>query len=111
QEGGSVDDPNSARPEGNTYQIPQKYSDPSQLPNTNWQDEIFRKAFMQNYNLTVSGGSETTTYSFSGNFTDQNGIIKNTGFKRYSLRTNISSNINKSINIGMNISASRGNQR
>ena len=49
---------------------------------TNWQDELFQKAFMNSHNLSVSGGNEKTTYAFSGGYLDQNGIAINSSFRR-----------------------------
>lgn len=53
---------------------------------TDWQDEIYRVAPMQNYNLNASGGGENYTYSLSGGYLDQEGIVKETGYNRYNLR-------------------------
>lgn len=53
---------------------------------TDWQDAIFRTAPMQQYELLVSGGNESSRYSLSGSYTDQDGIVKVTGYKRYNLR-------------------------
>ncbi|MDP4208385.1 MAG: TonB-dependent receptor [Bacteroidota bacterium] len=50
--------------------------------NTNWQKEIFRIAVSQNHNLSVSGAYKTLPYRVSVGYTDQNGIMKNTGLKR-----------------------------
>lgn len=54
-------------------------------------DEILRTALQQNYDVNVSGGSEHTTYMFSGAFYDQesNFVGQNFGIKRYNLRSNI----------------------
>ena len=62
-------------------------SNPSALgAGTNWQDEIFRSAPIQQYNLLVSGGSENSKYSVSGGYNDQKGIVDVTNYKRYNLR-------------------------
>lgn len=53
---------------------------------TDWQDEIYRVAPMQNYNLSASGGGENLTYSLSGSYLDQEGIVKETGYDRWNLR-------------------------
>jgi TonB-linked SusC/RagA family outer membrane protein len=53
---------------------------------TDWQDAIFRSAPIQQYNLLVSGGSESSKYSVSGGYNDQQGIVDVTGYKRYNLR-------------------------
>ncbi|RZK92847.1 MAG: TonB-dependent receptor [Pedobacter sp.] len=59
------------------------------LTNTDWQDEIFRTAKIQNHSISASGGSETMKYYASLEYFDQDGIILNSGFKRYSGRLNL----------------------
>lgn len=56
--------------------------------NTDWQDALFKPGAIQNYNLSVSGGSENATYLLSGGYLDQEGAVVGTGFKRYSVRIN-----------------------
>lgn len=53
---------------------------------TDWQDAIYRTAPIQNYNLSASGGGENYTYSVSGGYFDQDGIVKQTGYNRWNLR-------------------------
>lgn len=57
---------------------------------TNWQDELFSKAFMTSHNISVSGGNNKTTYAFSGGFLDQDGIALGSSFRRLSLQQPIS---------------------
>jgi TonB-linked SusC/RagA family outer membrane protein len=71
---------------------------------TDWQNEIFRDASIQNYNLNVSGGSEAMTYSISGDAFLQDGIIKSSYFNRYSLRVNNEYNLIKGVKLGHNLS-------
>lgn len=77
----------------------------------NWQDQIFHNAFSQEYNLTVSGGTDKGTYMYSGGMLDQQGIIQNSYYKRYTARANNTRQVNKYINIGSNISFSRSENR
>ena len=56
---------------------------------TNSQDEHFRQAPMQNYNLSLSGGTEKITFATSLDYLDQQGIVLNTFAKRYSVRANV----------------------
>lgn len=65
-----------------------------------WQDEIYRTGAQQDYNLNVSGGDDKGWYSFSGNYTQQNGIIKESGFTRYGLSINIGRHITNWLEIG-----------
>lgn len=60
-----------------------------------WQDFIFQNAFISNNTLSLNGGSDKTRFTISGNVLNQNGIVKGTGFKRYSVKANISHQINK----------------
>ena len=78
------------------------YGNATQIDVADWQDEIFQTAFSQDYNLSVSGGDDKGYYSFSGNYANQNGIIKNSGYERYALRANIARKIYSWLEIGTN---------
>src|SRR5690606_34004769 len=66
------------------------YKDPASLgEGINWQDQIFRRAAMNNQQLSISGGSEKTQLALSLNYFDQDGVIRNSDFKRYSYRLNV----------------------
>lgn len=52
---------------------------------TDWQKELFRTAYTQQHNLSYGGGDATGNYRFSLGYMDQNGIVKNSGIKRYSV--------------------------
>ncbi|WP_222538709.1 SusC/RagA family TonB-linked outer membrane protein [Pedobacter polysacchareus] len=69
----------------------------------NWQDEIFRNAYVQNHSLSLRGGTEQTRYAISGSLLDQPGIIINSGFKRYQGRIVLDQNINKKLKVGVNL--------
>ena len=53
---------------------------------TNYQNAIFRDAPIQQYDLSVSGGTDNGKYSVSGGYTTQDGIVRETGFNRYNIR-------------------------
>lgn len=55
---------------------------------TDWQHEIFGPAKISNYQLGATGGSKNGKYAISGSYFDQDGILKYTGYKRYSVRAN-----------------------
>ncbi len=76
---------------------------------TNWQDEIFRTAPVQDYELSFSGGNEKLHYMLSGGYTSQDGIIMNTDFKRYSVRVNLENKFTKWLTVGVNLSSTRTN--
>ncbi|MDR1865324.1 MAG: TonB-dependent receptor, partial [Bacteroidales bacterium] len=75
-----------------------------------WQSETFRQALLQNHHLSISGGDDKTQYLISGNYFDQEGIVRNTGFQRYVLRSNIARNFNERFKIGLNVVASVSKQ-
>lgn len=77
---------------------------------TDWQDELFRKAFMTSHNISVSGGNEKTTYAFSGGYLNQNGIAVGSRFRRLSLRSNIDTQIKSWLRGGVNFSFSETKQ-
>lgn len=73
--------------------------------NIDWYKEVYKKvASSQEHNVSVNGGNEKTTYYISGNFLDQNGLIKYGGdfFNRYALTGKINTQITKAISLGYN---------
>lgn len=75
------------------------------------QDEIFRSAPIQSHNLSISGGTDNTTYLMSMAYLDQEGIVKNTSFDRYAFRINLESQIQKRIKVGLNLAPSFSTQQ
>ena len=73
---------------------------------TNWQDAAFRTAPVENDELTFSGGDEKSRYNISSNYFNQEGILLNTDFKRYSLRFNYDRDISKNFHVGINATTS-----
>ena len=78
-----------------------------------YQDYIFRDASGTDNTLSVSGGNDKTKYYFGGSFYNNQGIIKNTDFQRFSFRSNIDQVINKwiSVNMGLNYTNSSANEK
>ncbi|WP_461132765.1 SusC/RagA family TonB-linked outer membrane protein [Spirosoma lituiforme] len=81
------------------------------LYNTNWEKEVYKPAFSQNQNLNVQGGNEKTVYSLSLGYLNQNGLMINSGFKRYSVRLTLDNNVNKWLKIGGTISGINSQQK
>ncbi len=68
---------------------PPAFDNPQSLgKGTDWQDVVYQNAPIQNYNLSVSGGSKQVTYSVSANYINQEGIIPKSGYQRITLRVN-----------------------
>ncbi len=68
----------------------------------NWQDKIYRDALVHSHNIAVRGGTEKTRYSVSGSLVDQNGIMLNSGYKKYQGRFVLDQTITKKIKVGIN---------
>lgn len=100
-------DPNNVRND-NKYNIPPflfPYLEGQKgLVNTDWQDEVFRPAGMQNYNLSVAGGDKKVRYFISGNYLKQDGIVINSGMKRYAGRINLNADLTRRLSVGLNLS-------
>lgn len=67
-----------------------------------WQDHIFRTAPMQSHSISLTGGNDKTRYALSGNILNQEGIIINSGFRRYQGRMVLDQAVNNRLKIGMN---------
>lgn len=74
---------------------------------TNWQDEIFRRAYNRNAQLTLSGGSERTQFAVSGGFTRTEGIVIGSAFDRFSGKINLDHQINDKIRVGNSLLVAR----
>ena len=74
---------------------------------TDWQDEIFQAAPVQDYGLSVSGGTDAVRYALSGGYLSQDGIVIGSDFERISLRANLDSDISARFRMGSNLSVSR----
>src|SRR6185437_1494408 len=73
------------------------------LEYVNWQDSAFRAAPFQNYQVSVSGGTEGIRYFVSGNYLNQDGTLLNTGYTNYSARANVEATVAKRLKLGFNI--------
>ena len=89
-----------------------EFKNPSVLgAGTDWQDALFRTGTIQNHQLSFSGGSDKTTYYFSGNYYNQLGTIINSGFKRYAIRFNLDHQVKKWMKAGISANMSNTDQR
>ncbi|SFR84091.1 TonB-linked outer membrane protein, SusC/RagA family [Maribacter stanieri] len=82
-------------------------ADISSIGNGNfWQDQVFRSAPITSHNISVGGGDEKTSVYASVNYFDQEGVVKNSGIKKYTGRINIDSKIGERAKIGLNFNTS-----
>jgi TonB-linked SusC/RagA family outer membrane protein len=75
--------------------------------NTDWQDAVYRPGNQQNYQLSVSGGTEKTRYYISGGYFNQQGISLNSGFNRYNFKINLTEELSSRFRMGTNLNLSR----
>jgi TonB-linked SusC/RagA family outer membrane protein len=74
---------------------------------TDWQDVIYRTAPITNHQLTISGGTDNMRYMVSGGYLDQEGILINSAYKRFTLRANVSADITRNVSFGLNWAGSK----
>lgn len=75
----------------------------AQSGGTDWQSAILRDASVQTHQISIVGGNEKTKYAVSAGYLDQQGIVINSGFKRYNARINLNTKVNDKLNIGANV--------
>ncbi|MGZ3848276.1 MAG: SusC/RagA family TonB-linked outer membrane protein [Flavisolibacter sp.] len=121
----TINDPNSRRKlyssASSLYMIPDgqggyqyNFMDPAsvaQMPDNNWENQLFQTAPQQQYEVSVTGGSDRTTYAFSGSYLNQKGISLFTDYQRFNFHNNIESQLSKRIKIGLNLNAYSANGR
>ncbi|MBO7568741.1 MAG: TonB-dependent receptor [Bacteroidaceae bacterium] len=78
---------------------------------TDWQDAVLRTALQQSHELSINGGTDKGRYAFSANYTDQDGIILNSGFQRYNFHTNAEWELQKNLKFGVNATYGRSKQQ
>jgi TonB-linked SusC/RagA family outer membrane protein len=115
----ATNDPNSRRKlypsASTTYMIPDgtggalyNFLDPAsvaQMPDNNWQNSLFRNAKMEQYELSLSGGTEKTQYAFAASYMKQDGIAINTDYNRFNFKTSIDTKITDRFKVGINMNA------
>lgn len=77
---------------------------------TDWQDAMLRKAFRQSHEFSVNGGNDKGRYAFSANYTDQDGIIINSGFERYNFHLNADWNLLEGLTFGLSATYGKSTQ-
>ena len=88
------------------------FLDPTVLgPGTDWQNELFRRTLLQKHNLSLSGGNDKTTFFFSGEYFNQEGIAPGSGFSRGSLRLNLDNQSRSWLKIGTNLSVNQTKEK
>ena len=74
---------------------------------TDWQDELFRTATTQQHQLSISGGGDKDRFLISGNYVNQNGIVRGTDFTRIGGRFNYERDLFKNLTVGVKANVSK----
>lgn len=90
---------------------PNEFLDPSLLgKGTDWQSELFKNAPMSKHQISMSGGTQNTTYYISGEYLDQKGVAVGSGFNRFGFRLNLDNKPRDWATIGVNLSYNQINE-
>ena len=88
------------------------YNNPDNaVTRTDWFKEVLKPAYFASHDLAIRGGSSRSNYAFSLGYLDNNGIVKNTNFKRYNIRFNSQHELFKNLTFGENIYAIISDQK
>ena len=79
--------------------------------NTVWLDEVLQKGSIKNFELSANGGSDKTKFYVGSSYFDQQGVVINSGFKRFSTRVNLDHQATDKLSFGVNFSASHSKNR
>ncbi len=74
---------------------------------TDWQDQIFHTALAQNHQLSFSGGSDKSNYYLGLNYLNQDGVVLNSGLKKYNIRLNYEINPSDKLKVTLNLNTNR----
>lgn len=77
---------------------------------TNWEEEIYQPAWAQNHHINVQGGAEKSIYSVSAGYSDQDGIMRNSSFKRFNAKFTLDSQVKDWLRIGGSLTGLRNVQ-
>ena len=86
-----------------TWRDHENDADKTKYPNTDIFD-VYKTGVAQQHNISASGGTDKMTFFTSFNYLNNPGILENTGYERYTLRTNLDAQIKDFLKIGTNVS-------
>jgi TonB-dependent SusC/RagA subfamily outer membrane receptor len=84
--------------------------DPKDLQSVDWQDLVFRNGFIQDYNLSTSGGNDKTKYFMSAGYNGVEGHVIASSFQRGSFRINLDHKINNKLTVSNSLTLSTFSQ-
>ncbi|MBC8156463.1 MAG: TonB-dependent receptor [Bacteroidetes bacterium] len=114
--GGNPATPNGSRSilgnaNNSRFNYPAILDNPANLPDTDWQREIFQTAPINNYQISAQGGTDKLVYYVSGNYFQQAGVVKTTNYDRYSVRANVEASVSNRIKVGVSLSPSYAKEK
>ncbi|RYF52906.1 MAG: SusC/RagA family TonB-linked outer membrane protein, partial [Cytophagaceae bacterium] len=85
--------------------VPTEFQNPSQYEgkDNDWYGALLRKAPIQSYNLSISANTEKSRTSIVGGIFNQEGVVLNNKYQRYSLRMNTDYDISEKVRVGFNV--------
>jgi len=85
--------------------VPEVFQDPSQYQgkNNDWYDALLRTAPVQSYNITLTSNKDNLSTAIVAGIYDQEGVVLNTDYKRYSLRLNTNYRVSEKVRLGFNV--------
>jgi TonB-dependent SusC/RagA subfamily outer membrane receptor len=81
----------------------QPWMDSSTVQQTDWQDELFRQAKVNSKQLSLLNGNENINSAIIGSYFNQEGIVKGSGYERFTVRVNTTSKLKPWLSVGENI--------
>lgn len=72
---------------------------------TDWVEETIKLGYIQNHQISVSGGSKNVNYYASGSFLDEKGIVITDRYKKFNLNAKVDAKINDKLEFGVNVNA------
>jgi TonB-linked SusC/RagA family outer membrane protein len=81
------------------------------LPTYNWQDAAFQNSSIQNYELSVGGGVERTTYRVSASYSKQGAVVTNADFNRSGLKFDLGQGLGNKLSMNTSLAISSSNQK
>jgi TonB-linked SusC/RagA family outer membrane protein len=75
-----------------------------------WQNAVLRTGISQNHSVSINGGDEKSQYYISGNYLNQDGVVLNSGFKRFIGRVNYDREISSRFKIGLSLTGNKSAQ-
>lgn len=88
-----------------------EWKDPAALRSINWQDEVYRNALKQQYDMSIRGGNEKVQGAVSGSYFDQQGIVLGNSYKKFNLGANLDYNAKTWLKSATSIKFSRNDTK